>query len=74
MDDLRRQFEVNVHGTVAMIKAVLPHMRKRRSGRLLLGTDELRLVRAGRDTFEREMSAWAQLSASTDFDDISRSA
>ncbi|MFI1797828.1 oxidoreductase [Streptomyces sp. NPDC020379] len=186
MDDLRRQFEVNVYGTVAVIKAVLPHMRKRRSGhiigvtsmgglttmpglsfyhgskfalegiletlgkevaalgvhvtalepgsfrtdwsgrsmvrapraiadydelfeplrarriqgrgqqpgdpdkaaaavlrivaaeqppaRLLLGTDALRYVQAGRDAFERDMLAWAELSASTDFDDVSRSA
>ncbi|RLU94809.1 short-chain dehydrogenase/reductase [Streptomyces griseocarneus] len=186
MDDLRRQFEVNVYGTVAVIKAVLPHMRERRSGhviavtsmgglitmpglgfyhgskfavegiletlgkevaefgihvtavepgsfrtdwsgrsmirtpraiadydelfepirarrirgggtqpgdpdkaaaavlrivaadqpptRLLLGADALRLVRAGRDAFEREMLAWAELSASTGFDDVSRSA
>ncbi|WP_199726364.1 oxidoreductase [Acidipila sp. EB88] len=35
MDDLRRQFEVNVFGAVAMIKAVLPHMRARRAGRIL---------------------------------------
>jgi NAD(P)-dependent dehydrogenase (short-subunit alcohol dehydrogenase family) len=35
MDDLRRQFEVNVFGPVAMIKAVLPYMRKRRAGRIL---------------------------------------
>ncbi|MFG3240072.1 oxidoreductase [Streptomyces sp. NPDC048157] len=186
MDDLRRQFEVNVYGTVAVIKAVLPYMRERRSGhiiavtsmgglitmpglsfyhgskfavegiletlgkevadfgihvtavepgsfrtdwsgrsmvraprsiadydelfeplrarrvhgsgqqpgdpdkaadavlrivaadrpptRLLLGTDALRLVRAGRDAFERDMLAWAELSTSTDFDDVSRSA
>ncbi|MFF9022122.1 Rossmann-fold NAD(P)-binding domain-containing protein [Streptomyces eurythermus] len=42
--------------------------------RLLPGTDALRLVRAGRGAFEREMRAWAELSASTDFDDVSRSA
>jgi NAD(P)-dependent dehydrogenase (short-subunit alcohol dehydrogenase family) len=35
MEDLRRQFEVNVFGAVAMIKAVLPGMRQRRSGRIL---------------------------------------
>jgi NAD(P)-dependent dehydrogenase (short-subunit alcohol dehydrogenase family) len=35
MEDLRQQFEVNVFGAVAMIKAVLPFMRKRRSGRIL---------------------------------------
>ena len=35
MDELRRQFEVNVFGAVAMMKAVLPHMRVRREGRIL---------------------------------------
>ncbi len=35
MDELRQQFEVNVFGAVAMMKAVLPHMRKRREGRIL---------------------------------------
>lgn len=35
MEDLRQQFEVNVFGAVAMIKAVLPHMRARREGRIL---------------------------------------
>lgn len=35
MDELRHQFEVNVFGVVALIKAVLPHMRKRRRGRIL---------------------------------------
>jgi NAD(P)-dependent dehydrogenase (short-subunit alcohol dehydrogenase family) len=32
MDDLRRQFDANVFGAVAMIKAVLPGMRARRAG------------------------------------------
>jgi NAD(P)-dependent dehydrogenase (short-subunit alcohol dehydrogenase family) len=32
LDAMRRQFDVNVFGTVAMIKAVLPSMRARRSG------------------------------------------
>ncbi|MEU1619571.1 oxidoreductase [Streptomyces sp. NPDC005722] len=32
MGDLRRQFDVNVFGSVAVIKAVLPHMRRRRGG------------------------------------------
>lgn len=32
MDDLRRQFETNVIGLVALTKAVAPHMIKRRSG------------------------------------------
>ena len=35
IDDLRRQFEVNVFGAVAMIQAVLPAMRKRRAGHIL---------------------------------------
>ncbi|MFJ5226237.1 oxidoreductase [Streptomyces sp. NPDC088400] len=35
MDDLRRQFDVNVYGTVAAIKAVLPYMRRRRSGHIV---------------------------------------
>ncbi|MFJ9916906.1 oxidoreductase [Actinacidiphila glaucinigra] len=34
MDDLRRQFDVNVFGSVAVIKAVLPHMRRRRGGHI----------------------------------------
>jgi NAD(P)-dependent dehydrogenase (short-subunit alcohol dehydrogenase family) len=33
--DMRRQFDVNVFGPVAMIKAVLPFMRKRRRGHIL---------------------------------------
>jgi NAD(P)-dependent dehydrogenase (short-subunit alcohol dehydrogenase family) len=33
--DLRRQFEVNVFGAVAIIQAVLPFMRKRRAGHIL---------------------------------------
>ncbi|HVZ00705.1 MAG TPA: oxidoreductase [Dongiaceae bacterium] len=35
IEDYRRQFDVNVFGAVAMIQAVLPSMRKRRSGRIL---------------------------------------
>ena len=33
--DLRRQFDVNVYGAVAMIQAVLPFMRGRRAGRIV---------------------------------------
>ena len=35
IEDMRRQFDVNVFGAVAMIKAVLPSMRKRRSGHII---------------------------------------
>uniref|UniRef100_A6VXV2 Short-chain dehydrogenase/reductase SDR n=1 Tax=Marinomonas sp. (strain MWYL1) TaxID=400668 RepID=A6VXV2_MARMS len=35
MAEIRRQFDVNVFGAVAMMKAVLPHMRQRRKGRIL---------------------------------------
>ena len=35
LDEIRHQFDVNVFGAVAMIQAVLPFMRKRRSGRIL---------------------------------------
>jgi NAD(P)-dependent dehydrogenase (short-subunit alcohol dehydrogenase family) len=35
IEDLRRQFEVNVFGAVAMIQAVLPSMRRRRAGHIL---------------------------------------
>src|SRR3954469_18593724 len=35
LEDLRRQFEVNVFGAVAVTKAVLPKMRERRSGHIV---------------------------------------
>ena len=35
LSDMRRQFEVNVFGPVAMIKAVLPYMRTRRRGHVV---------------------------------------
>ncbi|WP_409179847.1 oxidoreductase [Amycolatopsis sp. VS8301801F10] len=38
MEDLRRQFEVNVFGTVATIKAVLPALRERRDGQIFVIT------------------------------------
>jgi len=34
MGDLRRQFDVNVYGTVAVVKAVLPYMRRRHGGHI----------------------------------------
>jgi len=38
MADLRRQFEVNVFGTVSVLKAVLPGMRQRRRGCIIVVT------------------------------------
>lgn len=35
LGDLRRQFDVNVFGAMAVIKTVLPYMRKRRAGRII---------------------------------------
>jgi NAD(P)-dependent dehydrogenase (short-subunit alcohol dehydrogenase family) len=35
LEEFRHQFDVNVFGAVAMIQAVLPFMRKRKSGRIL---------------------------------------
>lgn len=35
LDEMRRQFDANVFGPVAMIKAVLPGMRARRSGHIV---------------------------------------
>jgi NAD(P)-dependent dehydrogenase (short-subunit alcohol dehydrogenase family) len=35
MEEIRRQFEVNVFGALAVTQAVLPFMRQRRSGRIL---------------------------------------
>ena len=35
LDEMRHQFDVNVFGAVAMMKAVLPYMRARRRGHIL---------------------------------------
>lgn len=34
-DEMHRQFDVNVYGPVRLIRAILPHMRKQRSGSIL---------------------------------------
>jgi NAD(P)-dependent dehydrogenase (short-subunit alcohol dehydrogenase family) len=36
LEDLRRQFETNVFGVLRVTQAVLPHMRERRRGRILM--------------------------------------
>ncbi len=38
LSEVRRQFEVNVFGAVATLRAALPHLRKRRRGHLLAVT------------------------------------
>ena len=35
LSEMRQQFDVNVFGAVAMIKAILPHMRARRAGHII---------------------------------------
>jgi short-subunit dehydrogenase len=35
MEEIRRQYEVNVFGAARMIQAVLPHMRAQKSGRII---------------------------------------
>jgi NAD(P)-dependent dehydrogenase (short-subunit alcohol dehydrogenase family) len=35
LEDMRRQFDVNVFGAAAMIKAILPGMRQRRAGHII---------------------------------------
>jgi short-subunit dehydrogenase len=35
LDELKLQFEVNVYGPVALMKAVLPYMRARRAGHII---------------------------------------
>ncbi|OQW70919.1 MAG: short-chain dehydrogenase/reductase [Proteobacteria bacterium ST_bin13] len=38
LDDIKRQFDVNVFGAFSVLKAVLPHMRARRAGRIVIIT------------------------------------
>lgn len=38
LDEIRRVYDVNVFGTMAVVQAVLPYMRKAKSGRIILTT------------------------------------
>lgn len=38
MEEIRRVFDVNVFGIMALTQAVLPHMRERRSGRIIIAS------------------------------------
>jgi len=44
VSDFRRQFETNVFGLVSVTQAVLPHMRQRRTGRILMMSSAAGLV------------------------------
>ncbi len=44
LEDLRRQFETNLFGVVRVTQAVLPHMRERRRGRILMISSVVGLV------------------------------
>jgi NAD(P)-dependent dehydrogenase (short-subunit alcohol dehydrogenase family) len=44
LEDFRRQFEVNLFGVVRVTQAVLPHMRARRKGRILMMSSVAGLV------------------------------
>lgn len=44
MSDVRQQFETNVFGVLSVTQAVLPHMRQRRKGRILMMSSAAGLV------------------------------
>jgi NAD(P)-dependent dehydrogenase (short-subunit alcohol dehydrogenase family) len=58
MDDLRRQFEVNVFGAVAVIQAVLPFMRRRHAGHIVNITSM-----GGHDLRRPGLLSWEQIRA-----------
>jgi len=44
MEDFRKQFEINLFGVLRVTQAVLPHMRQRRHGRILMMSSAAGLV------------------------------
>jgi NAD(P)-dependent dehydrogenase (short-subunit alcohol dehydrogenase family) len=44
MEDLRKQFDVNLFGVLRVTQAVLPHMRQRRHGRILMMSSAAGLI------------------------------
>jgi NAD(P)-dependent dehydrogenase (short-subunit alcohol dehydrogenase family) len=44
LSDFRRQFETNLFGVISVTQAVLPHMRQRRKGRILMMSSAAGLV------------------------------
>jgi NAD(P)-dependent dehydrogenase (short-subunit alcohol dehydrogenase family) len=44
MEDFRKQFDVNLFGVLRVTQAVLPHMRQRRHGRILMMSSAAGLV------------------------------
>jgi len=56
LEEVRKQFDANVFGAVGMMKAVLPGMRARRTGRI----EKIEAMR-------EEIAAWEAVSRSTDF-------
>jgi NAD(P)-dependent dehydrogenase (short-subunit alcohol dehydrogenase family) len=44
LEDLRKQFDINLYGVLRVTQAVLPHMRQRRHGRILMMSSAAGLI------------------------------